>query len=57
MRNLMGAALMGSGGVLALGTTVGQAVATLALGSFLTFAAIVGGGRWVRRVLERPIRA
>jgi uncharacterized protein len=59
LRNLMGAALMGSGGILALGCTVGQAitgVATLALGSFLTFAAIVGGGLWGLRVLERGIR-
>lgn len=46
-RNLFGAALMGIGGVLALGCTVGQAitgVSTLALGSFITFAAIVAGG-------------
>jgi hypothetical protein len=56
----MGAALMGSGGILALGCTVGQAitgVATLALGSFLTFAAIVAGGHWGLRVLERNILA
>ena len=47
LRNLLGAALMGIGGVMALGCTVGQAitgVSTLALGSFLTFAAIVAGG-------------
>lgn len=46
-RNLFGAALMGIGGVVALGCTVGQAVtgvSTLALGSFLTFASIVVGG-------------
>lgn len=46
-RNLFGAALMGIGGVLGLGCTVGQAltgVSTLALGSFLTFAAILAGG-------------
>ncbi len=46
-RNLMGSALMGVGGVLALGCTVGQAItgaSTLALGSFLTFAGIVWGG-------------
>ena len=38
---------MGVGGVLATGCTVGQAitgVSTLALGSYLTFAAIVAGG-------------
>ena len=41
LRNLGGAALMGIGGVMALGCTVGQSitgVSTLALGSFLTFA-------------------
>lgn len=46
-RNLFGAALMGIGGVLALGCTIGQALtgtSTLALGSLLTFAAIVVGG-------------
>jgi hypothetical protein len=56
VRNLMGAAMMGVGGVMALGCTVGQAVtgvATLALGSFLTFAAIVGGGFLGLRLLER----
>ena len=42
----VGAVLMGIGGVLAMGCTVGQAitgVSTLALGSMLTFAAIVAG--------------
>ena len=56
LRNLGGAALMGIGGVMALGCTVGQAitgVSTLALGSFLTFAAIVAGGFYGLRVLER----
>lgn len=46
-RSLFGAVLMGVGGVMALGCTVGQAItgiSTLALGSFLTFAAIVAGG-------------
>jgi len=45
-RHAAGAMLMGTGGVLAMGCTVGQAisgVSTLALGSFLTFAAIVAG--------------
>ncbi len=44
--HLVGATLMGVGGVLALGCSVGQGISglsTLALGSFLTFAAIVGG--------------
>jgi uncharacterized membrane protein YedE/YeeE len=46
-RGLFGAALMGVGGVLALGCTIGQGItgiSTLALGSFITFAAIVYGG-------------
>ena len=58
IRNLSGAALMGIGGVLALGCTVGQAitgVSTLALGSLLTFAAIVVGGFWGLRLLERTL--
>lgn len=57
-RNLLGAALMGIGGVLALGCTVGQAitgVSTLAIGSFLTFGAIVAGGRVGLMALERAI--
>ena len=42
----IGAVLMGVGGVLSMGCTVGQAitgVSTLAIGSMLTFAAIVAG--------------
>jgi uncharacterized membrane protein YedE/YeeE len=56
LRTLGGAALMGIGGVMALGCTVGQGItgiSTLALGSFLTFAAIVAGGAYGLRVLER----
>jgi len=44
--HLIGAALMGFGGVLALGCTIGQGVSglsTLALGSILSFLAIVAG--------------
>ena len=44
--HLIGAALMGFGGVTAMGCTVGQGitgVSTLALGSFLTLAAIIVG--------------
>lgn len=47
VRNMFGAALMGIGGVLALGCTVGQALtgfSTLAIGSLLTFIFIVVGG-------------
>lgn len=46
INHAIGAVLMGIGGVLAMGCTVGQAitgVSTLALGSFITFAAIVAG--------------
>ncbi len=60
LRNLAGAALMGIGGVMGLGCTVGQAVtgvSTLALGSFLTFAAIVLGGFCGLFVLERQVLA
>lgn len=60
VRNLMGATLMGIGGVLALGCTIGQAitgVSTLAIGSFLTFAAIVTGGIHGLRTLERWLMA
>lgn len=55
-RHLLGAALMGTGGVLALGCTIGQGmtgVSTLALGSFLAFFAIVAGGVAGIRYLEQ----
>jgi uncharacterized membrane protein YedE/YeeE len=60
LRNLLGAVLMGVGGVLALGCTVGQAVtgvSTLAVGSFLAFGAMVAGGFLGLRLLERWIGA
>jgi uncharacterized membrane protein YedE/YeeE len=44
--HLVGAALMGVGGVTAMGCTVGQGLSglsTLAIGSFIAFASIVGG--------------
>jgi uncharacterized membrane protein YedE/YeeE len=47
IRHLIGAALMGTGGVLALGCTFGQGItgnSTLSLGSLLAFASIVLGG-------------
>lgn len=57
-RHLVGGALMGFGGVTALGCTVGQGitgVGTLALGSWLTLAAILSGAglalRWESRQL------
>ena len=48
--------MMGIGGVMALGCTVGQGitgVSTLALGSFITFAAIVAGAVVGLKALER----
>ena len=60
MRSLLGATLMGIGGVMALGCTVGQAitgVSTLALGSFVTFAAIVAGAIIGLKALERWLMA
>jgi uncharacterized membrane protein YedE/YeeE len=44
--HVVGGILMGFGGITALGCTIGQAItgiSTLALGSMITFAAIVGG--------------
>jgi uncharacterized membrane protein YedE/YeeE len=55
---LAGAALMGIGGAMALGCTIGQGVtglSTLALGSFMTFAAIVAGGLCGLKLLERSV--
>jgi uncharacterized membrane protein YedE/YeeE len=46
-RHLGGAMLMGSGGVLALGCTIGQGISgmsTLALGSMIAWLSILGGG-------------
>ena len=46
VNHALGGALMGTGGVLAMGCTIGQAitgVSTLAIGSLLTFLAIVIG--------------
>lgn len=45
--HLVGAVLMGAGGVTALGCTIGQGLSglsTLAVGSFIAFAAIIVGG-------------
>ena len=55
IRNMFGAALMGVGGVLALGCTVGQAMtgfSTLAIGSIITFIFIVLGGIAGMKVME-----
>ncbi|MDU8926209.1 YeeE/YedE family protein [Alisedimentitalea sp. MJ-SS2] len=56
--NLVGAGMMGVGGVTALGCTVGQAVtgfSTLALGSLITFLAIIVGGLIGLKAMERFI--
>jgi uncharacterized membrane protein YedE/YeeE len=55
-RYLVGGALMGVGGVLAMGCTVGQGmtgVSTLAVGSFVATAAIIAGGVLGVRYLEQ----
>lgn len=55
LRHMLGAALMGTGGVLALGCTIGQGltgVSTLAVGSFIAFASIVAGGVYGMKYLE-----
>jgi hypothetical protein len=52
-RHLTGGALMGIGGILGLGCTIGQGVSgtsTLALGSFLTLAAIILGSATTMKV-------
>jgi len=52
----VGAVLMGVGGVLAMGCTIGQGVtgvSTLALGSMLTFAAIVAGAAGTMKLQYR----
>lgn len=58
VRNLAGGALMGTGGITALGCTIGQGVtglSTLALGSVLALAAIVAGGVLGMKYMERVL--
>jgi len=48
VNHLVGAVLMGFGGVVAMGCTIGQGisgVSTLAVGSFLTLFSIIAGAR------------
>ena len=55
LRHMLGGALMGTGGVMALGCTIGQGVtgmSTLALGSMLALLSIVGGGVLGMKYLE-----
>lgn len=56
LRNLAGAALMGVGGVVAMGCSIGQSlsgVSTLAVGSLLAAVSLVAGGVLGLRMLER----
>lgn len=58
LRNMAGGALMGIGGVVAMGCTVGQAItgiSTLALGSVLAFIAIVVGAVIGLKTMERML--
>lgn len=53
VRHIIGGLLMGSGGVLAMGCTVGQGItgfSTLAVGSILTFGAIVLGSALTMKI-------
>jgi len=53
INHLVGGALMGFGGVLGLGCTIGQGVSglsTLALGSFLAFFAIIAGAALTMKI-------
>jgi len=55
VRHISGAALMGSGGILALGCTIGQGItgmATLAIGSILAWLSIIAGGYLGVKFLE-----
>lgn len=60
LNNMVGGALMGTGGVIALGCTVGQAItgfSTLAVGSMITFVFIVLGGIMAIKYMEYRIMA
>ena len=55
IRHVMGAVMMGTGGVLALGCTIGQGItgiSTLAIGSIITLASIFIGGIFGLKYLE-----
>jgi uncharacterized membrane protein YedE/YeeE len=54
--HMLGGILMGFGGITALGCTIGQGItgiSTLALGSFITFAAIIAGSALTMKVQYR----
>jgi hypothetical protein len=53
VNHLVGAAMMGFGGVLSFGCTIGQGVtgmSTLAIGSFLTLASIIFGSALTMKI-------
>jgi uncharacterized membrane protein YedE/YeeE len=55
VRHLGGAALMGAGGIMALGCTIGQGItgmSTLSLGSLIAWLSILGGGYFGIKFLE-----
>ena len=55
IRNIAGGALMGTGGILAMGCTVGQGItgmSTLALGSLIALVSIIAGGVYGLKYLE-----
>ncbi len=55
IRHLIGGALMGTGGILALGCTIGQGitgVSTLAIGSLIALVSIIAGGICGMKYLE-----
>jgi uncharacterized membrane protein YedE/YeeE len=54
-RHVVGGALMGTGGVLAMGCTIGQGItgmSTLALGSLIALLSIIAGGVYGVKYLE-----
>jgi uncharacterized membrane protein YedE/YeeE len=55
IRHMIGGAIMGAGGIMALGCTVGQGItgmSTLAVGSLIAFASIIAGGMLGMKYLE-----
>ena len=55
IRHIIGGALMGTGGVMALGCTIGQGItgmSTLALGSLIALLSIIAGGVYGMKYLE-----
>jgi hypothetical protein len=55
IRHLIGAALMGTGGIIAMGCTIGQGItgmSTLAIGSLIALVSIIAGGVYGMKYLE-----